>query len=190
MTARTTCHRLRVADELYRFTEDEALPGSGISSEKFWADFDKLVHDLAPRNRELLAKRDQLQTQLDDWYKKNPGPIKNQSEYQAFLRDIGYLVDQPENVTVQTSNVDVEFSQQAGPQLVVPITNARYALNAANARWGSLYDALYGTDVISEDDGATRGGAYNPVRGEKVIAFARNVRSEERRGGEGGRARR
>ena len=150
MTERTTCHRLQVADELYRFIQDEALPGSGVNADQFWADFDRLVHDLAPRNRELLAKRDQIQAQLDDWHRKNPGPIRDQGAYQAFLRDIGYLVDAPENVQIDTTNIDVEFSEQAGPQLVVPITNARYALNAANARWGSLYDALYGTDAIPE----------------------------------------
>jgi len=175
MTQRTTCHRLQVADELYRFIEDEALPGSGVDSRAFWEGFDKLVHDLTPRNRELLAKRDQLQARIDEWHRKNPGPIKDQQAYQAFLREIGYLVDAPENVQIQTTKVDVEFSEQAGPQLVVPITNARYALNAANARWGSLYDALYGTDAIPETDGATRAGGYNPVRGEKVIAYARNV---------------
>jgi len=175
MTERTTCHRLQVADELYRFIQGEALPGSGVNADQFWADFDRLVHDLAPRNRELLAKRDQIQAQLDDWHRKNPGPIRDQGAYQAFLRDIGYLVDAPENVQIDTSNIDVEFSEQAGPQLVVPITNARYALNAANARWGSLYDALYGTDAIPETDGATRAGGYNPVRGEKVIAYARDV---------------
>jgi len=173
MTARTSCHGLQVANELYRFVEDEALPGSGVSSEQFWAGFDKLVHDLAPKNRTLLEKRDQIQAQIDDWHRKNPGPIKDQKVYQAFLRDIGYLVDAPDNVAIDTRNVDIEFTRQAGPQLVVPITNARYSLNAANARWGSLYDALYGTDVISESDGATRSGGYNPARGEKVIAYAR-----------------
>ncbi len=117
MTARTSCHRLRVANELYRFVENEALPGSGVSSEKFWADFDKLVHELAPKNRDLLAKRDTLQAQLDDWYRANPGPIKSQDAYQTFLREIGYLVDAPDNVTIQTSNVDIEFMEQAGPQL-------------------------------------------------------------------------
>lgn len=174
MTARTSCHGLQVADELYRFVEDEALPGSGVSSEQFWTGFDKLVHDLAPKNRALLEKRDQMQTQIDDWHRKNPGPIKDQKTYQAFLREIGYLVDAPDNVAIDTRNVDIEFTQQAGPQLVVPVTNARYALNAANARWGSLYDALYGTDVIPESDGATRSGGYNPARGEKVINYARN----------------
>ncbi|MFA5520879.1 MAG: malate synthase G [Castellaniella sp.] len=175
MTTRTQCHRLQVANDLHQFVEQEALPGSGVDSAAFWAGFDALVHDLSPRNRELLAERDRIQAAMDDWYRKNPGPIQDQAAYQAFLREIGYLVDVPASVSLDTSNIDEEFSQQAGPQLVVPITNARYALNAANARWGSLYDALYGTDVIAEDDGATRAGAYNPVRGARVIAYARKV---------------
>ncbi len=175
MTTRISCHRLQVADVLHQFIEQEALPGSGVDSAQFWAGFDALVHDLAPRNRALLAERDRLQAALDEWYRQNPGPIQDQARYQAFLREIGYLVEAPETVAIQTSNIDTEFASQAGPQLVVPITNARYALNAANARWGSLYDALYGTDAISEDDGATRAGGYNPVRGAKVIAYARNV---------------
>src|SRR5690606_23236073 len=117
--------------------------------------------------------RDQLQARLDEWHRANPGPVTDADAYESFLRDIGYLQPEPDSVSLATQNVDAEFSQQAGPQLVVPVTNARYALNAANARWGSLYDALYGTDAISDKDGAQRGGAYNPVRGEKVIAFAR-----------------
>src|SRR5690625_3043426 len=175
MTERTPSHRLKVATDLYHFINNEALPGSGVSADQFWSGFDQLVHDLAPKNRELLAERQRLQDQLNNWHRENPGPIKDQQAYQKFLRDIGYLVDAPTDVKIDTHNVDVEFSQQAGPQLVVPITNARYALNAANARWGSLYDALYGTDAISEEGGATRAGAYNPVRGEKVIAYARGV---------------
>src|SRR5690606_17384314 len=159
--------------ELVEFIESEALPGTGVDPDAFWAGFDALVHDLAPRNRELLAKRDALQARLDKWHRDHPGPVKDADTYEAFLREIGYLLEEPESVSLATSNVDVEFSQQAGPQLVVPVTNARYALNAANARWGSLYDALYGTDAISEADGAERGGCYNPVRGAKVIAFAR-----------------
>ncbi|WP_442594604.1 malate synthase G [Parapusillimonas sp. JC17] len=173
MTERTSCKRLQVATELYQFVEREALPGTGVAPEAFWSGFDELVHDLAPRNRELLAERDRLQAEIDAWHRQNPGPIQDQAAYQAFLRKIGYLQDIPGHVAVKTSHVDTEITQQAGPQLVVPITNARYALNAANARWGSLYDALYGTDAISEDDGATRAGGYNPVRGAQVIAYAR-----------------
>ncbi|NYT83622.1 malate synthase G [Alcaligenaceae bacterium] len=173
MTERTSCKRLQVATELYQFVEREALPGTGVAPEAFWSGFDELVHDLAPRNRELLAERDRLQAEIDAWHRQNPGPIQDQAAYQAFLRKIGYLQDIPGHVAVKTSHVDTEITQQAGPQLVVPITNARYALNAANARWGSLYDALYGTDAISEDGGATRAGGYNPVRGAQVIAYAR-----------------
>ncbi len=175
MTQRTNCHGLQVANDLYNFIQNKALPGSGVDADAFWEGFSKLVHDLAPENRELLAERTRIQKELDNWYKSNPGPIKDQTAYQAFLKDIGYLVDAPANVQVETTKIDDEFAKQAGPQLVVPITNARYALNAANARWGSLYDALYGTDAISEEDGATRAGGYNPVRGQKVIEYARNV---------------
>jgi len=173
MTDRKRCKRLQVAPVLYDFVEQEALPGTGVSSEAFWSGLDELVYELGPKNRALLQERDRLQAKMDEWYRQNPGPIKNQAAYQAYLREIGYLQDAPEQVTVNTSNLDVEFTQQAGPQLVVPITNARYALNAANARWGSLYDALYGTDAIPEDGGATRAGGYNPVRGAKVIEYAR-----------------
>ena len=173
MSERTSSHRLQVATVLYDFIQNEALPGTGVNAEAFWSGLDQLIHDLAPKNKALLAERDRLQTELDNWYRQNPGPIKDAGAYQTFLRQIGYLKDAPASVTVQTSRVDTEITQQAGPQLVVPITNARYALNAANARWGSLYDALYGTDAISEEDGATRAGGYNPARGAKVIAFAR-----------------
>lgn len=173
MTNRTQCHQLQVDNLLYNFIQNEALPGTGLDADAFWSGFSQLVHDLAPRNRELLAKRDQLQVKLDEWHKANPGPIKDMEAYKTFLREIGYLVEQPANVTVNTSNVDSVIKQQAGPQLVVPITNARYALNAANARWGSLYDALYGTDAIAQTDGAELTASYNPVRGERVIAFAR-----------------
>ena len=173
MTERTPCKRLQVANVLYQFVEQEALPGTGVAADAFWSGLDKLVHDLAPKNRSLLAERDRLQAELDNWYRSNPGPIKDADAYQAFLKQIGYLQDVPESVAINTQNIDTEITQQAGPQLVVPITNARYALNAANARWGSLYDALYGTDAISEDNGATRAGGYNPVRGNKVIEFAR-----------------
>jgi malate synthase len=174
MTARTTVHRLQVATELYRFVEDQVLPGTGIDSARFWAGFDAIVADLAPRNAALLAERDRLQTELDNWHRKNPGPIADMAAYRGFLESIGYLLPQPQGAKATTSNVDAELALQAGPQLVVPILNARYALNAANARWGSLYDALYGTDALPETDGAEKGKGYNPVRGQRVIEFARN----------------
>ncbi len=174
MTARTTVHGLQVATELYRFIEDKVLPGTGVDSAKFWAGFDKIVSDLAPKNAALLAERDRIQLDMDAWHTANPGPIKDIAAYRAHLEKIGYLVPVPADTKVTTSNVDAELATQAGPQLVVPILNARYALNAANARWGSLYDALYGTDAIPETDGADKGTGYNPVRGAKVIAFARN----------------
>ena len=175
MTDRTTVHGLQVATSLFRFVEDKVLPGTGVDSSAFWKGFDAIVADLAPRNIALLAERDRLQTELDTWHKANPGPIKDMVAYRSFLEKIGYLVPQPAEVKATTTNVDDELATQAGPQLVVPILNARYALNAANARWGSLYDALYGTDAIPETDGAEKGKGYNPVRGAKVIAFARQV---------------
>ncbi len=175
MTDRTTVHGLQVATSLFRFVEDKVLPGTGVDSSAFWKGFDAIVADLAPRNIALLAERDRLQTELDTWHKANPGPIQNMVAYRSFLEKIGYLVPQPAEVKATTANVDDELATQAGPQLVVPILNARYALNAANARWGSLYDALYGTDAIPETDGAEKGKGYNPVRGAKVIAFARQV---------------
>ena len=173
MTTRISCQRLQVAEVLHQFIEQEALPGTGISSEAFWAGFDKLVHDLAPKNRALLAERDRLQVELDKWHTANPGPITDMPAYKRFLSSIGYLKEAPANVKVNTANVDTEITEQGGPQLVVPIMNARYALNAVNARWGSLYDALYGTNAIPDTDGAQRGGGYNAVRGAKVIAFGR-----------------
>ncbi|KAB2901791.1 MAG: malate synthase G [Burkholderiaceae bacterium] len=175
MTQRTSVHGLQVATNLYRFIEDQVLPGTGVESSTFWKGFDALVADLAPRNAALLAERDRLQTELDTWHKAHPGPIQDMAAYRKFLETIGYLVPQPADAKATTANVDAELAVQAGPQLVVPILNARYALNAANARWGSLYDALYGTDAISEEGGAEKGQGYNPVRGAKVIAFARNA---------------
>ncbi|MDM0091225.1 MULTISPECIES: malate synthase G [unclassified Variovorax] len=175
MTDRTTVHGLQVANELHRFIEDKVLPATGVDSARFWQGFDAIVADLAPKNIALLAERDRLQAELDGWHKANPGPIADMPAYRAFLEKIGYLLPQPQDVTATTANVDAELALQAGPQLVVPILNARYALNAANARWGSLYDALYGTDAIPETDGAEKGKGYNPVRGAKVIAFAREV---------------
>lgn len=175
MTERTTCHRLHVATALYRFIEDRVLPGTGVASETFWAGFDAIVADLAPKNAALLAERDRLQAELDAWHTANPGPITKPKKYRRFLEEIGYLVPAPKKVKATTKNVDAELALQAGPQLVVPITNARYALNAANARWGSLYDALYGTDALPETDGAARGPGYNERRGAKVIEYARHV---------------
>jgi len=178
MTDRTTSHRLQVATPLYRFIEDRVLPATSVDSETFWKGFDAIVHDLAPKNAALLAERDRLQLELDAWHRAHPGPIADMPAYRSFLEKIGYLLPQPQGVKATTKNVDAELAQQAGPQLVVPILNARYALNAANARWGSLYDALYGTDAVSEADGATKAGGYNPVRGTKVIAFARKFLDE------------
>jgi len=166
-------HGLRVAPALSRFIEDEAMPGTDLDAAAFWQGFSALVHELAPKNRALVAERERLQTALDEWHRAHPGPVRDLAVYRAFLEQIGYLAPLPPHFQIGTAGVDEEISEQAGPQLVVPLSNARYALNAANARWGSLYDALYGTDALPEDGGATRSGAYNPVRGAKVIAYAR-----------------
>ena len=160
---------------MQRFIDEQVLPGTGVEPAASEEQFDALVHDLAPKNAALLAERERLQAELDAWHKAHPGPIRAMKTYRRFLQKIGYLVPVPDKVKVTTKNVDAELALQAGPQLVVPITNARYALNAANARWGSLYDALYGTDALPEDDGASRGPGYNPVRGARVIAYARHV---------------
>jgi malate synthase len=173
MTARTACHDLQVDTILYRFIEDKVLPGTGIDSDRWWRGFAQIVHDLSPKNAQLLAERDRLQSELDAWHSAHPGPVRDIPAYRKFLESIGYLLPVPKAVKVTTDHVDAELSTTAGPQLVVPILNARYVLNAANARWGSLYDALYGTDALPETDGATRDGGYNPVRGAKVIAFTR-----------------
>jgi malate synthase len=171
----TSVHGMQVATLLKRFVDEEVLPGTGVDGAAFWAGFDAIVRDLAPKNLALLAERDRLQAELDAWHRAHPGPIADMPAYRAFLEKIGYLVPVPAQVRATTAKVDAELAVQAGPQLVVPILNARYSLNAANARWGSLYDALYGTDAIPETDGAEKGGRYNPVRGAKVIAFARGV---------------
>lgn len=175
MTARTPAHGLQVATELHQFIEQKVLPATGVASDVFWKGFDAIVSEFAPKNLALLAERDRLQLEMDSWHKAHPGPIADMPAYRAFLESIGYLLPQPKDVKTTTANVDAELALQAGPQLVVPILNARYALNAANARWGSLYDALYGTDAIPETGGAEKGKGYNPARGAKVIEFARNV---------------
>ncbi|HEY0885894.1 MAG TPA: malate synthase G, partial [Ramlibacter sp.] len=173
MTDRITVHGLQVAAELHRFVEEQLLPGTGVTSAAFWKGFDAIVADLAPKNAALLAERDRLQAEMDRWHQANPGPIGDMAAYRGFLEKIGYLVPAPAGAKSTTANVDAELALQAGPQLVVPILNARYALNAANARWGSLYDALYGTDVIPETGGAEKGEGYNPGRGARVIEYAR-----------------
>jgi malate synthase len=173
MTERITVGSLQVAKSLHDFINNEALPGTEVDQSAFWDSLNTLLADLAPRNRELLARRDAIQSQIDAWHRERKGQEFNAAEYKAFLTEIGYLVEEGGSFSVNPDNVDPEISTIAGPQLVVPVMNARYALNAANARWGSLYDALYGTDAISEDGGATRGGGYNPARGTKVIGYAR-----------------
>jgi malate synthase len=178
MTDRISKNGLQVATTLCQFIETKVLPGTGVTPITFWKGFGAIVADLAPKNIALLAERDRLQTELDAWHKANPGPIADMPAYRSFLETIGYLVPAPKKTRITTSKVDAELAKQAGPQLVVPILNARYALNAANARWGSLYDALYGTDVIDEAKGCeklTKKGGYNPKRGAKVIEYARHV---------------
>ena len=169
---------LQVAEVLYQFINEEAMPETGIERDAFWDAFGTIVHDLAPKNAMLLQKRDDLQAVISQWHRDNAGKFTEMGAYENFLRDIGYIVPEGHSFSVTTENVDPEIADIAGPQLVVPITNARYALNAANARWGSLYDALYGTDAISEEGGAAKGPGFNAVRGEKVIAWARNFLDE------------
>ena len=175
MIAFDTHGNLSIASPLYQFVNSMLTEQGLITPDAFWAGFDKAVHELAPRNRALLATRDSIQAKIDDWHNAHTGSAINATAYETFLRDIGYLVPEVADFQVQTTNVDAEIASIAGPQLVVPITNARYALNAANARWGSLYDALYGTDVIPHDDADGTSRAYNPQRGKKVIAYVRKV---------------
>jgi len=177
MTDRIEIAGLRIARELHDFVVNEALPGTGIAADAFWNGFSAIVHDLGTRNRALLARRDALQEKLDGWYRDHGAPV-DMDAYKAFLREIGYLVPEGPAFAISTENVDPEMSVVAGPQLVVPVMNARYALNAANARWGSLYDALYGTDAIPETDGAEKGKAFNPRRGAKVVAWTKDFLDE------------
>jgi len=167
--------QLSIASELLTFVNNELLPGTDISKKKFWNGLDKCVHDLTPKNKNLLELREILQKKIDIWHRDKRGKKINDKKYLNFLKEIGYLKKEGKKFQIKTANVDNEISTIAGPQLVVPIMNARYALNAANARWGSLYNALYGTDVIPETNGAERGKKYNYIRGEKVIKYAREI---------------
>lgn len=173
MSETVSVGNLRVAKSLYDFAMQRGLPGTGVEPDAFWSGVDALIHRLAPVNRELVAKRETIQAEIDAYHAARKGQAHDAADYKAFLQKIGYLLPEPESVQVVTENVDDEVARVAGPQLVVPVMNARFALNAANARWGSLYDALYGTDAIPADDGAAAGADYNPVRGQKVIEFAK-----------------
>ncbi|WP_210396305.1 malate synthase G [Motiliproteus sediminis] len=173
MTARTQIGGLQIANTLHDLLVNHILPDTGVSADQFWSGLEAIINDLAPKNRALLAKRDQLQAQIDQWHRDNGAG--DFAAYKAFLQEIGYLVPEGPDFKITTDNVEPEIADQAGPQLVVPIMNARFALNAANARWGSLYDALYGTDVLPETGGAERTAAYNPVRGAKVVEYARDL---------------
>ncbi len=174
MTARIQQGGLQIAEALYQLVQNDILPGTDVSVEHFWTEFESILDDLAPKNKALLEKRDQLQLQIDTWHKARAGQAHDAVAYKAFLQEIGYLLPEGDDFKITTENVDKEISHQAGPQLVVPINNARFALNAVNARWGSLYDAVYGTNVISDEAGAEQGKGYNPIRGNKVVAFGRN----------------
>ena len=178
MTERVTIGGLQVATVLQELLENQIAPGTGVEPAHFWAELETILNEFVPRNRELLAKRDALQAQIDEWHRAHAGQKIDEAEYTAFLKEIGYLLEEGPDFEITTQNVDAEIALTAGPQLVVPIMNARFSLNAANARWGSLYDALYGTDVIPETDGAEKGAGYNPGRGARVIAYAANMLNE------------
>ena len=169
---------LKVSKELDDLINKKVCIGIDLEPENFWVSFEKIIEEFTPRNRALLDKREDLQKKIDDWHLANKGKPIDKAEYKNFLKEIGYLLEEPEDFSIETKNVDPEIASIAGPQLVVPVMNARFALNAANARWGSLYDALYGTDVISEEDGAEKAGAYNPKRGAKVIEFSKKFLDE------------
>ncbi len=178
MTERVQVGNLQVAKVLYDFINEQAIPGTEVSSDRFWSELEAVLSELAPQNKELLAKRDAMQAQIDAYHEQRKGEPQDMAAYKSFLEEIGYLLPEGEDFQVTTENVDDEIANMAGPQLVVPVMNARFALNAANARWGSLYDALYGTNAIPESGGAEKGKVYNPVRGEKVIEFARSFLDE------------
>lgn len=178
MTERTKIGGLEIATILHDLVANDIAPGTGVEPDQFWAELEKILVDLAPKNKALLAKRDDIQAKIDAWHQQRTGQAINPAEYKSFLEELGYLLPEGDSVEVTTTNVDPEIATIAGPQLVVPVMNARYALNAANARWGSLYDALYGTNVISDEGGAEKGKGYNPARGNKVIAYARNFLNE------------
>jgi malate synthase len=173
MTERVEVSGLQVARSIYDLVKQDIIPGTGVDIDVFWQSFAAIIVDFSPKNRGLLAKRDALQAQIDAWHQQRTGQPVNQTEYKAFLQEIGYLVPEGDDFSITTTNVDPEITSQAGPQLVVPVMNARFALNAANSRWGSLYDALYGTDVLPETDGAEKTAGYNPVRGAKAIEYGR-----------------
>ena len=175
MTERIQKGGLQIARVLHDLLVNDIAPGTGVDPEKFWLSLEALVNDLAPENKALLARRDELQQKIDAWHQQNRYTEESKPAYRSFLEDLGYLLPQGDDFSISTTNVDSEIARQAGPQLVVPVMNARFALNAANARWGSLYDALYGTDAISESEGAEKGKGYNPIRGRKVIEFGREL---------------
>src|SRR5690625_3234921 len=171
MTNYVQVGKIKVSSLLYDFVNEEALPETGLDQDKFWEDFEKIVVDFTPRNDEILKTRENLQEKINNWHKENKNFDAN--KYKSFLKEIGYLEEKVDDFKIETKNVDDEIATMAGPQLVVPINNPRYAINAANSRWGSLYDAYYGTDIISEENGADKSGSYNPVRGDIVIEKSR-----------------
>ena len=172
MTTRIKYNNILVSKTLDDFVKKEMLKGLNINPEKFWQSFNNIIEKFTPLNKKLLNKRKDIQIKIDNWHKQNKIKQLDINEYKKFLLEVGYIEEDIPSFKIQTTNIDKEISKIAGPQLVVPITNARFSLNAANARWGSLYDSLYGTDVISEENNADRGNIYNPIRGDKVISFA------------------